>query len=95
MKGGVTTYQVVGDTHETLLAKVVNALADKSRVVSFEAVLLDSPLLEADRRTFTVRVETIHMSAVPIAVDMIDDSELWFQVKLDAKAPEIIFSITS
>lgn len=95
MKGGVTTYQVVNDTWETLLAKVIDSLADKSRVVSFESVLLDSPLLEAERRPFTARVETIHMSAVPIAIDLIDDYGLWFQVKLDPEASEIIFGITS
>ncbi len=95
MKGGVTTYQVVGDTWETLLAKAIEALASKSRVVTFESVLLDSPLLEAERRTFTARMETIHLSSVPIAIDFIDEYGMWFQVKLNSEETEIIFGVIS
>lgn len=94
MGGGIIDYRIVNMAVDELIAQLQSSLVSRVPTISFTALHLGDPA-EVATREFTARVETIHVGGPAVAVDLIDEFGLWFQVKLDPEADAIEFGIAS
>jgi hypothetical protein len=89
---GTLPYRVNGITMQELRDRLISVIAKKISA-SFEASLLDDPSDINPIHHFEVRVLTFHADQEPMAVDLMDQYDRFFQIKFFEECDTVDFEI--
>ena len=78
MSSGVMTYRVINVTAVGLLRRLLKSV--EGDPAEFEALSLDDPLETDEPHRFQVRMQTLHADIKPLAADVLDQNDNWFQI---------------
>ena len=80
MSGGVMTFTVIDATKHDLLGRLVKSITGEP--AEFEAKSTDDFSDTPQLYHFEVRVQKLHMDAIPVYADVLDQYGRWFQIVL-------------
>ena len=91
MRGRVMTFSVIGANRHELLGRLVKSITGDPAV--FEAKSSDDPSEAPEQYQFAVRVQKLHLDAQPVAADVLDQYNRWFQIVLHDDVEPVEFEI--